>query len=105
MSPVILFATAVVFAVTTRSVLTSTRPGDAALDAELPADRATDPAADTLAASISQTPGPADPTDWKLMTVTSLRDAERLLDWIEAHGFAERELVVLGNASFAVRWR
>jgi hypothetical protein len=44
-------------------------------------------------------------TDWNLTTVTALNDAEELLDVLEMKGFAERELVVLGNSCFAVRWR
>jgi hypothetical protein len=44
-------------------------------------------------------------TDWKLTTVTALCDAEELLDVLEMKGFTERELVVMGNSCFAVRWR
>jgi hypothetical protein len=44
-------------------------------------------------------------TDWQLATVNALSDAENLLDCLEARGFADRELVVLGNSCFAVRWR
>jgi len=44
-------------------------------------------------------------TDWQLTTVDDLTNAEDLLDCLEAQGFAERELVVLGNSCFAVRWR
>jgi len=44
-------------------------------------------------------------SDWQLTTVDALCDAEALLDCLEARGFEERELVVLGNSSFAVRWR
>jgi hypothetical protein len=44
-------------------------------------------------------------TDWQMATVADLAAAEDLLDSLENHGFAERELIVLGNASFAVRWR
>lgn len=44
-------------------------------------------------------------TDWQLTTVSALNDAEDLLDTLENQGFAERELVVLGNSCFAVRWR
>jgi hypothetical protein len=43
--------------------------------------------------------------DWKLATVDDLTDAEDLLDNLEACGHADRELVILGNSSFAVRWR
>jgi hypothetical protein len=44
-------------------------------------------------------------TDWQMTTVADLTAAEELLDSLENHGFAERELMVLGNSSFAVRWR
>jgi hypothetical protein len=44
-------------------------------------------------------------TDWQLTCVNDLNAAEDLLDCLEAHGYAERELVVTGNATFAVRWR
>jgi len=44
-------------------------------------------------------------TDWQLTTVDDLTNAEDLLDCLEAQGFSERELVVLGNRCFAVRWR
>jgi hypothetical protein len=42
---------------------------------------------------------------WTLTTVDDLTAAEELLDTLENAGFRERELLVLGNASFAVRWR
>lgn len=44
-------------------------------------------------------------TEWQLTCVADLNAAEDLLDCLEAHGYAERELVVTGNATFAVRWR
>ena len=44
-------------------------------------------------------------TDWQLATVDNLSRAEDLLDSLEARGFADRELVVLGNSCFAVRYR
>lgn len=60
-----------------------------------------DPAAETL-----RTDSPARPrADWQLATVTNLTDAEDLLDSLEARGCEDRELVVLGNSCFAVRWR
>ena len=62
-----------------------------------------DPSADTLAGHHSATPAPAG--DWQLRTVAGLRDAEELLDCLEAQGYKYRELVILGKASFAVRWR
>lgn len=48
---------------------------------------------------------PATRTDWHLTTVSALSDAEELLDVLECQGYSERELVVLGNSCFAVRWR
>lgn len=44
-------------------------------------------------------------TEWNLTTVAALCDAEDLLDVLENQGVEERELVVLGNSCFAVRWR
>jgi hypothetical protein len=44
-------------------------------------------------------------TDWNLTTVSALSDAEEMLDYLEAQGYSERELMVLGNSCFAVRWR
>jgi hypothetical protein len=43
--------------------------------------------------------------DWHVATVAALSDAEELLDTLESHGYAERELVVMSNSCFAVRWR
>jgi hypothetical protein len=62
-----------------------------------------DPAADTLAGHYVATPPPMG--DWQLRTLASLGEAQDLLDCLEHHGVAERELVILGKASFAVRWR
>ena len=44
-------------------------------------------------------------TDWHLATVNELNEAEELLDVLENQGFVERELVVLGNSCFTIRWR
>ncbi|MFM8271409.1 MAG: hypothetical protein ACKODX_03660 [Gemmata sp.] len=62
-----------------------------------------DASAETLATGRHQ--APALRTDWHLTTVSALSDAEELLDLLEYQGYAERELVVLGNSCFAVRWR
>jgi hypothetical protein len=62
-----------------------------------------DPAADTLAGHHIATPAPSG--DWQLRTLSSLSEAQDLLDCLEHHGVAERELVILGKASFAVRWK
>ncbi|MBX9580193.1 MAG: hypothetical protein K2X87_07770 [Gemmataceae bacterium] len=61
----------------------------------------TDPAAETLSGGAARRPK----ADWGMATMASLTEAEQCLDWAENRGFAERELVVLGNTSFAVRWR
>lgn len=45
------------------------------------------------------------PPEWHLKMVSSLTAAQDLLDSLEARGIAEREFVVLGDSSFAVRWR
>jgi hypothetical protein len=44
-------------------------------------------------------------TDWNLTTVSALCDAEDMLDYLEVKGYSERELLILGNSCFAVRWR
>jgi hypothetical protein len=62
-----------------------------------------DPAADTIAGSSS--PSDQGRTDWKFATLDNLRDAEDFLDSLEAQGVEHRELVILANACFAVRWR
>ncbi|MBX9624836.1 MAG: hypothetical protein K2X82_13610 [Gemmataceae bacterium] len=61
----------------------------------------TDPAAETMDGGSVRRAERA----WAMTTLTNLSEAEEALDWAEVHGFAERELVVLGNSSFAVRWR
>jgi hypothetical protein len=53
---------------------------------------------------LATTPPPTQ-SDWQFATVNALNDAEELLDMLENQGYAERELVVLGDSSFAVRWR
>ncbi len=71
-------------------------------DLVLPALPATEPAADTLPLAAA-TPAPA--AAWQVATLTTLREVEELLDMLEAHGVAEREVVVLRNDRFTVRWR
>jgi len=43
--------------------------------------------------------------DWQLTTLSALCDAEDLLDCLESQGYKERELLILGNSCFAVRYR
>jgi hypothetical protein len=61
------------------------------------------PSIDTLV--IKKGAGSCVQTDWNLTTVTALRDAEEMLDYLEMRGYSERELLILGNSCFAVRWR
>lgn len=68
-----------------------------------PALHAADRATETLSARLDPTPAPTG--DWMLTIVAALCEAEVLLDRLERQGFTERELVILGESSFAVRWR
>jgi hypothetical protein len=47
----------------------------------------------------------ADPNVWQSATVSDLSAAEALLNHAEAEGYQERELVILDNSTFLVRWR
>ena len=42
---------------------------------------------------------------WQVKTLDSLADVEGFLDYLENNRVTERELVILANNSFAVRWR
>ncbi len=61
--------------------------------------------ADTLVGHCTPAANESHRTEWHLTTVSALCDAEDLLDSLEMQGFEERELVVLGNSCFAIRWR
>lgn len=50
-------------------------------------------------------PRPAVVDGWQTVTVENLTLARDLLDLLEVAGFTERELVVVGDSSFVVRWR
>jgi hypothetical protein len=50
-------------------------------------------------------PPPPEPWGRHAVVVSSLSDAEEVLDRAEADGYDECELVVLGDATFLVRWR
>jgi hypothetical protein len=62
-----------------------------------------DPTSDTLGGYAHN--GGSMVCEWHLTTVSALSEAEDLLDLLEAQGYEERELVVMGNSCFAVRWR
>lgn len=94
----VVLATTMLFAVATRG--STAHP---ALATDNTAVGLRDSAVDTL---LGGNPvGPKVRTDWQLTTVEDLNAAEDLLDCLEANGITERELVVLGNSCFAVRWR
>jgi hypothetical protein len=61
--------------------------------------------ADTLPLSASVEVTPAPVVGWQIATLADLSKVEDLLDSLEAHGVAEREVVALQNNLFAVRWR
>jgi len=79
------------------------RAGSPALASEQTAVGLGDPANETLA--YGNQPQVANRTDWRMTTVDDLTAAEDLLDCLENQGIEERELVILGNSCFAVRWR
>lgn len=93
----------VAVAVTAAFIYTTKTAPVEALAGETTLANSADPATETLASGrhLASTTR----TDWHLTTVSALCDAEELLDVLECQGFAERELVVLGNSTFAVRWR
>jgi hypothetical protein len=89
-------------AVAVTALFVVAKPADAILAGQPASVPLSDPAAETLADHSGEH---AIRTDWQLTTVTSLSDAEALLDMLEARGVEHRELLILGNATFAVRWR
>jgi hypothetical protein len=58
----------------------------------------------TLAAALEAGPSPGH-RRWRSVIVTSLTDAEQVLDHNEAHGVLEQKLIILGESLFRVRWR
>lgn len=59
-----------------------------------------------LRASPAWVAGPTtDPTGSHVVSVAGLEAAQDLLDQLETAGVAESRLVVLGDQTFAVRWR
>lgn len=76
-----------------------------ALAGETTAVALADPGADTLIGHGREHGSASHGEEWQLTTVAELHDAEDLLDCLESRGYSERELLVLGNSCFAVRWR
>lgn len=83
--------------------VTIARPCETALAGETTAVGLADAGAETLVGNHGA--GDLPRQNWQMTTVSALCEAEDILDSLEAHGIAERELVVLGNSCFAVRWR
>ena len=96
---------AAAYVVSSKSDVHAVLAGDHAVDPSLAGQNTlvglTDPAAETMAGGSARRPK----ADWGMASMANLSEAEECLDWAEAHGFAERELLVLGNSSFTVRWR
>jgi len=44
-------------------------------------------------------------SDWQTQQLASLTDVEDLLDYLDVHGVETREVVILGDACFQVRWK
>ena len=94
MLPLALLAATV--AATAGVVMTQPKPGTV-----YPFAPATPSAADTLVAADTVF---AD-EGWSVVTLSRLCDVEDLLDSLEAHQVCEREVRVMGNDRFRVRWK
>ena len=46
-----------------------------------------------------------DAEGWNCCAGLDKTEAERLLDWLEAHGYAQREIAYIEEKGFTVRWR
>jgi hypothetical protein len=42
---------------------------------------------------------------WERRERLNKSEAEKLLDWLEANGYTQREVSLLDDGSFTVRWR
>ncbi len=47
----------------------------------------------------------ADVNGWECRERLNKTEAERLLDWLEANGYSQREVSLAKDGSFTVRWR
>ena len=47
----------------------------------------------------------ADSEGWERRERLNKSEAERLLDWLEANGYSQREATLAEDGSFMVRWR
>jgi hypothetical protein len=46
-----------------------------------------------------------DAEGWERCANLTKSEAERLLDWLEANGYSQKELLLGEDGSFTVRWR
>src|SRR4051812_36559567 len=67
---------------------------------------AADPATETIpgASEVVQTSAPTGKI-WQTKALTNLRQVEDLLDSLEACGIRERDVQILDESTFVVRWR
>ncbi len=101
----LLTITATCVVLTSAYVLIAKNQPAEALAGETTISTRADAASETIITARQTIPTEAVPTEWQLTSVASLSEAEDFLDVLENQGFAERELVVLGNSTFAIRWR
>jgi hypothetical protein len=47
----------------------------------------------------------ADRDGWEHRERLNKTEAERLLDWLQANGYSQREVLLAEDGSFTVRWR
>jgi hypothetical protein len=48
---------------------------------------------------------PSDADGWERRERLDKSEAEKLLDWLEANGYAQREVEIREDGGFMVRWR
>jgi hypothetical protein len=104
MSEAILGAAAVALAVATTTLIVHTLTRRSAPAADGTGPVLARPHDEPSGGSVERAALP-DPTVWRSAVVSELLTAEELLDRAEEQGYRERELVVLGNSTFLVRWR
>ncbi len=65
-----------------------------------------DPSSDTISGDQSMVQTVLAPAhDWQVATFANLSQVEDLLDSLESHGIHSREVIVLTDHCFAVRWK
>jgi len=98
------FAIAVMTSVTA-VMITATRPASETVSS-FGAVGVGCPSADTLSNAGIDTVLPIRRTDeWRVTTLNSLTEVESFMDYLENNRVSEREMHVLSNNSFAIRWK